>query len=402
MYTAERQKSQPYLQRVTGPLYEQWHLLHHRIIRVVTNHPVIADHVRSYLYYAELLAEYTYEETAQLPVDIPERVLRQAAQRAYRPVALTCYLFETGPAEPFPPAMVPPKPEESIWDEIGGVIGPKRARWQTERWRFREYQAYPGVTSRIYSLLHKEDLYGTVYIEDVSQCAPWFLMRFVFYMVLGALFSYSGYETAHAGAVAQNGAAVMLVGSPTSGKTTLVLSCLHLGMQYLADDVLFLAEDDGLIRVYAFPEDIGVRGGTVDLLGQHEFMRGLTVDEREKRYVYVRQHFREQVINAAPVGLLLFIHAEDRAADFRAEPLPPSQVVSLLLQEYISRQEAQGDSVEKIFTLFNDLALQAPAYRLWLTPDTNLNALQVRALLQQAKIPVPSEVKGAIDSRHLP
>ena len=385
MDTAERQRSQPYLQRVSGPLYEQWYLLHHRIVRVVTNHPVIADYVRSFLYYAELLAECTYEEAARLPVTIPERILWQAGQRVYRPIALTCYLFETSPGEPFPPPVVPPKPEESTWDEIGGITGPKRARWQMEQWRFREYQACPGVTSRIYSVLHKEDLYGTVYVEDVCQCAPWFLMRFIFYMVLGTMFSYNGYQAVHAGAVAQDGATAMLVGSPTSGKTTLVLACLHIGMQYLADDVLFLAKDDGLIRVYAFPEDIGVREGTIDLLGQHDFMRGLVADEREKRYVYAQQHFREQVIKSAPVYLLLFIHVEDRANDFRAELLPPSQAVSLLLQEYISRQEAQSGDVEKIFALFNDLALQAPAYRLWLTPDTNLNATQVRALLMQAK-----------------
>ncbi|HEU5228736.1 MAG TPA: hypothetical protein VFU49_13050 [Ktedonobacteraceae bacterium] len=385
MYIAERQRSQPYLQCVAGPLYEQWYLLHHRIVRVVTNHPVIAENVRSYLYYAELLAEYSYEEATQLPVAIPEDLLWQASQRVHRPVALTCYLFETCPDEPFPPSSVAPRPEESSWDEISGVNGPKRARWQTAQWRFREYQAYPGVTSRIYSLLHKEDLYATIYIEDVYKCTPWFLMRFVFYMALGAMFSYNGYEVVHAGAVAQDGVAALLVGSPASGKTTLVLSCLHSGMQYLADDVLFLASDDGQVHIYAFPEDIGVRSGTLDLLGQHEFMRELAADERAKRYVYAQQHFRSQVIASAPASLLLFIHAEDRASDFRAELLPPSQAVSLLLQEYISRQEAQNGPVEDIFALFYRMALQAPAYRLWLTPDTQLNAVQVRALLKQSK-----------------
>ena len=381
MYTAERQRSQPYLQRVAGPLYEQWYLLHHRIVRVVTNHPVIAEQVRTYLYYAELLAENSYKEAAQLPVAIPEDLLWQTGQRVHRPVALTCYLFETCPGEPFPHSSEAPRPEESTWDEISGVSGPKRARWQTAQRRFREYQAYPGVTSRIYSLLHKEDLYATIYIEDVYKCAPWFLMRFVFYMALGAMFSYNGYEVVHAGAVAQDGVAAMLVGSPASGKTTLVLSCLHSGMQYLADDVLFLASDDGQIHIYAFPEDIGVRSGTLDLLSQHEFMRDLAVDERAKRYVYAQQHFRSQVIDSAPASLLLFIHAEDRASDFRAELLPPSQAVSLLLQEYISRQEAQSGLVEDIFTLLYRLALQAPAYRLWLTPDVMVNVEQVRALL---------------------
>lgn len=61
MYMAERQRAQPYLDKITTPLYEQWYLLHHRIIRVVTNHPILAGQVRHFLYYAELLAEYTYE-----------------------------------------------------------------------------------------------------------------------------------------------------------------------------------------------------------------------------------------------------------------------------------------------------------------------------------------------------
>ena len=38
MYTAERQRAQPYLDKVAGPLIEQWFLLHHRLVRVVTNH----------------------------------------------------------------------------------------------------------------------------------------------------------------------------------------------------------------------------------------------------------------------------------------------------------------------------------------------------------------------------
>ena len=56
MYTAERQRAQPYLDQVTGPLIEQWYLLHHRMVRVVTNHRALGDEVRHFLYYAELLA----------------------------------------------------------------------------------------------------------------------------------------------------------------------------------------------------------------------------------------------------------------------------------------------------------------------------------------------------------
>jgi hypothetical protein len=59
MYTAERQRAQPYLEKINGPLSEQWYLLHHRMLRIVTSCTTLAEQVKHFLYYAELLAEYT-------------------------------------------------------------------------------------------------------------------------------------------------------------------------------------------------------------------------------------------------------------------------------------------------------------------------------------------------------
>lgn len=381
MYTAERQRAQPYLEQISGPLLEQWYLLHHRMVRVVTNHTALADQVRHFLYYAELLAEYTYENPADLPVNIPEDLLWQVGERLYRPVALTCYLFETRQNEAFPPAPGQPKPENVEWIEITGVDGPLRARWKEGLLRFREYQAYPGIASRICSVLHKTDLYASVFIEDVSKCAPWFLMRFVFYMLIGAMFGYNGYEIVHAAAIAENDAGILIAGSPGSGKSTLVLSCLQAGMFHLADDVLFLAKDDGLVCVYSFPEDIGVRQGGSELLSQFDFIRTLSDDERQKRVVDVQRYFRRQVIGACPVRLMLFLHANNRAEEFRAEPMPAAQAVSWLMQEFISQQKAQEGEADYMFGIFGDMATQAPSYRLWLTPNVHENARQVRLLL---------------------
>ena len=385
MYTAERQRAQPYLDQVSGPLFEQWYLLHHRMVRLVTNHRALAEQVRHFLYYAELLGEYTYDHPSQLPIAIPIDLLWQAGQRLYRPVALTCYLFALPPGEPFPPP-AEVKPDDIEWVEIPGVDGPLRARWKRDTWRFREFQAYPGVSSRICSAVEREDLHGTIFIEDVDKCAPWFVMRYVFYMVLGVLLSYNGYEIVHCGAIALDGAGALLVGSPASGKTTLLLSCLHIGMQFLGDDVLFLARDDGVVGVYAFPEDIGVRSGTTELLGQYPFMQALREDERRKRFIDIQQYFRGQVIDSSPVRLLLFMRAEQRSAEFRAELLSPAQAVSWLTQEYISHQRAQDGGAEHMFDIFTDMATQAAAYRLWLSPDVMGNAAQVRALLEQRMV----------------
>lgn len=381
MYTAERQRAQPYLDKLTDPLIEQWYLLHHRMVRVVTNHRALADAVRHFLYYAELLAEYSYENPSNLPIDIPEDLLWQAGERLYRPVALTCYLFQTRPGESFPPEPAQPKPEHVEWIEITGVDGPLRARWKEGQLRYREYQPYAGVSSRISSVLHKTDLHATIYIENVERCAPWFVMRFVFYMVIGAMMGYDGYEIVHAAAIAQDDAGILIVGSPASGKSTLVLSCLHTGMNHLADDVLFLAKDNDLVRVYAFPEDIGVRKGTTRLLGQYEFMQALAQDQRQKNAVDVQQYFRGQVISSCPVRLMVFLDAKNRSEEFRAELLTPAHAVSWLMQEYISHQQAKDGEANYMFDIFGDLAAQSPSYRLWLTPDPAVNADQVRTLL---------------------
>lgn len=383
MYTAERQRAQPYLEQVSGPLFEQWYLLHHRMVRIVTNHLVLADQVRHFLYYAEPMAELTYEHPSNLPIDIPEDLLWQAGERLHRPVALTCYLFETRPDEPFPPPPSQPKPESIKWEEITGVDGPLRARWKEDLFRFREYQPWPGVSSRISSVLHKTDLYATIFIEDVSKCAPWFIMRFVFYMVIGAMLGNNGFEVVHAGAVSLNDDGILIVGSPASGKSTLVLACMQMGMRLLADDVLFLGKDDGLVKVYAFPEDIGIRKGTIEMLGQYEFIQAVSTDERQKRFVDVQRFFQGQYAGSCPVRLMVFLHKKQRDEEFRAEPLSPAQAVGSLMQEYISYEQAQQGEADFMFNIFSDMAVQAPAYRLFLCPDVQVNAQEVRALLER-------------------
>lgn len=384
MYTAERQRAQPYLDHVTAPLFEQWYLLHHRMVRVVTNREEFARQVRQFLYYAELLAEYTYDSPDQLPVEIPVDLLWQVGERLYRPVALTCYIFATRPDEPFPPAPAEAKPVEIEWEEITGVDGPLRARWKRGALRFREYQPYAGVCGRICSVMDKVDLYASIFVERPEMTTSWFLMRFVFYMVIGAMFGIDGYEIIHAGAVAfDDQAGALLVGSPGSGKSTLVLSCMKEGMHLLADDVLFIAKDDSTVKIYAFPEDIGVREGSFGLLKHYDFMETVAKDSRQKAFVDVQRYFQGQVVSSCPARVLLFISAKRRAAEFRAEPMTPVQAVSTLMQEYVSQQSAQDGEADYMFAIFSDLAAQAPAYQLWLTPDIRLNALQVRALLER-------------------
>ena len=140
-------------------------------------------------------------------------------------------------------------------------------------------------------------------------------------------------------------------------------------MKHLGDDVLFLAKDDGLVKVYAFPEDIGIRKGTARLLGQYEFVQSLTHDQRQKSAIDVQQYFGKQIISSCPVRLLIFLDAKCRSDEFRAELLSPAYAVSWLMREYISHQQAKDGEAEYMFDIFGDLASQAPSYQLWLTSD---------------------------------
>lgn len=386
MYTADRQRAQPYLNKMNGPLYEQWYLLHHRMLRIITNHIDLADYMRRFFYYAQLLAEYTYQSAAELPVNIPIDLLWQAGAQVYKPVALTCYLFETQPDEAFPPAPAEPRPEDIDWEEISGLDGPQRARWKRDSLRFREYQAFPGVSSRVSSVMDKHDLHATIYIEDVSQNTPWFLTRFVIYMVIGAMLGIDGYEIVHAASIATDpDTGALLVGSPGSGKSTLVVACLDAGLYHLADDVLFLGKDDGIVKTYAFPEDIGVRQGTVALLEpyQFHFMQSLSDDQRQKRFIDIQRHFHNLILPSCPIRVMFFLQAKNRDAQFRAEKLSPAHAVATLMQEYISRQRAEAGEADFMFDIFSDAANQATSYQIWLSPDIQHNAQAIKALLLQ-------------------
>lgn len=381
MIIAERQRTHPYLERVNGPLYEHWYFLHHRLLRVVTNHRSLLEDIRHFLYYAELLADCTYECPADLAAGIPAALLRKVGERLHFSPPLTCYLFETRPGEPFPPLPAQAKPEEISWTDISGVDGPLRARWQAGPLRYREYQSYPDVTSRVCSVLHKHDFQASIYIEEVAQCQPWFLTRFVFYMVVGVMLNFSGLEVIHAGAVALGEQGILVAGPPTSGKSTLILSCLEHGLNLLGDDVLLLGKDAGKVKVYAFPEDIAVRSGTTGLLRHAPYMQNLPKDARQKRAVDVQRHFPGQFAGSSPVRLLVFLHPKNRAQSFQAEPLSQAEAVSLLMQEYMAQQQVKASEADFMFDIFSDLASQAPAYRLWLSPYSRENAEQLLSIL---------------------
>jgi hypothetical protein len=119
------------------------------------------------------------------------------------------------------------------------------------------------------------------------------------------------------------------------------------------------------------------------MLGHYEFIQTVSNDERQKRFVDVQRFFQGKYTSSCPVRLMVFLNKKQRGEEFRAEPLSPAQAVGSLMQEYISHEQAKEGEADFMFNIFSDMATQAPAYRLFLCPDAQVNAREVRALLER-------------------
>jgi hypothetical protein len=101
----------------------------------------------------------------------------------------------------------------------------------------------------------------------------------------------------HAGAVARDGAALVLPAKPEAGKSTLVLALLRRGFTYLSDELA--AIDPVTERVYPFEKRIGLDSAALELfadLGERlEDRRGLSTTARKR-------HVRPEDVGASVSG----------------------------------------------------------------------------------------------------
>jgi hypothetical protein len=81
-----------------------------------------------------------------------------------------------------------------------------------------------------------------------------------------------GTVAAHAAVIARGERAALICGEGGAGKTTLTLALLRCGSAYLSDEVALVDPSRG--RVRAYPRSLGIREGTLRLLGEATLGRG--------------------------------------------------------------------------------------------------------------------------------
>ena len=86
--------------------------------------------------------------------------------------------------------------------------------------------------------------------------SPWLLSRPLLSLPLLELLKRRGRFGLHAAGVERNGAAVLAAGPAGAGKSTLALTLARAGFGLLGDDLVFLTDHDGRLRVLPFADEI--------------------------------------------------------------------------------------------------------------------------------------------------
>lgn len=208
--------------------------------------------------------------------------------------------------------------------------------------------------------------------EDEAGFSSVFLAS-MFYLTAPAL----GLVAISAACVAREGRGLLIFGSPCSGKTTASYRSISLGLEFYADQALFMESKDGSLRAWGEFWPAAFREDAAKLLSD--------LTHQSRRLVYLDRTFLcvgknpklpSQDRSVIPVGCI-FLHRQDGASP-RLDRLRHRDV-SGRLAAFVPFAENAGSTSERdeVFKSLNRL----PAYTLTYGSDTSEVAVFLRSVL---------------------
>ena len=168
-----------------------------------------------------------------------------------------------------------------------------------------------------------------------------------------------GLEALHAGAVAVGSACVALLGARGAGKTTLTLELVRRGAEFVADDVVALARDEGGSLVAHLAPSVANLPATMAAHGIGEVLHDFG-DELWVRVDHAAQRPR-------PLTAVVLI---DRDSDQHAPRLQPAAEPAVALLSHALHSGTDPARRMARFALLADLAATTPVLRLEAAPGT--------------------------------
>ena len=130
-----------------------------------------------------------------------------------------------------------------VWDEAGARVGPPDVEvW--DRARSADGRFFEHATPHVVSWLDRASHRLVARVRSARGLSPGSLFQ-PFSGLLAVWLADRGTPAIHAGAVARDGRAVIVAGSSGAGKSTVTLSCLAAGFDYLGDDFVVLSSPEG-------------------------------------------------------------------------------------------------------------------------------------------------------------
>ena len=161
----------------------------------------------------------------------------------------------------------------------------------------------------------------------------------------------------HAGAVARNGAGIILPGASGSGKSSLTMALLDRGYRYLSDELAVVDPITGELR--AFPKPLGIKDISLfpNLVKRNDLWVGPeTVEPGEDEsvwYVHPEDLTPESIGCPIPIRYIIFPKYVPGAAP-QLQRLAPSLAMRQLLENSVNFPQFGGDGVRLMARLVED------------------------------------------------
>ena len=218
---------------------------------------------------------------------------------------------------------------------------------------------------------------GTTTVELDRRAPLWLLSRPMFTLPLLEQLKRRGRYGVHAGGVARDGRAILLAGSSGSGKSTLTLACVSAGLDFMADDLVFLRTGDDGIQAVGLAEDADVLPETVALLPE----LGPVLPPREpgfaKHAVAPDADLAARVARSATPAVIVF-PAIAGTRHSRLEPVGAAEALLALVPDMLLTAPAPAQAQ---LAVLRELVGSCRCYRLATGRDLGEAAATVSSLL---------------------
>jgi hypothetical protein len=210
-----------------------------------------------------------------------------------------------------------------------------------------------------------------------SPARAYLLSRPLMTLPLVELLKRRGLFSLHAAGLSLDGQALLLAGPSGSGKSTLAIALARAGLDFMSDDMVFIATEGG--RVHAFPDEADVSDRTAAWFPELEALRGRPRGGWPKHRVRVEEVFGAAVAPSATPAALVFPTIGDGPQSVIA-PMPAAEALVELAPNVLLTDPVPA---QRHLDALASLARDIPCYRLWTGRDFSQTASDLRRLVSK-------------------